>query len=142
MIEKLNSIKKLAVTALVTLLVGIFCFVLFPFLVVSGSIIFAMLTLYLPIILFIVAGICELVAAIKILATHWENPEVESSKALWGILAILLLPTIAPLIFVSKAKSAISRSGGSTTTTTTTASASTTTPTADKPAESKSASEW
>ncbi len=135
--QKLNSIKSCAIGALVCLIIGIVLLFVVPTLLVNIGV-SVVLLMYVPMILMIVAAICEFVAAIKILATNWQNPQIESSKVLWGLLALLLLPIIAPFVFVSQAKSILKNSGTQQPSNTTPTSSTTTT----TPDISKSADQW
>ncbi len=48
--------------------------------------------------------LCVIYVPITIMLTNWHNNELNSCKWPWGILAIFILPFLAPLIFTSKAK--------------------------------------
>ncbi len=133
--SKLNSIRNCTIVALILFIIGIVLLFLGPVIFVDSLGTASLFLLYAPIFLVIVAGICELVAAIKILATNWQNPQVESTKVLWGLLAIFLLPIIAPLVFVGQARPFIRNSNNQTT--------NTPTPTAGPvPDTSRSADNW
>ncbi len=56
----------------------------------------------------IVALVLEIYCIVMIFSTNWKNDKLESSKVLWGILALIVLGPIASLVFSSKAKKILS----------------------------------
>ncbi len=57
------------------------------------------LVLIFTIIGAIVTLIFDIINAIKILTTDWEDQELNNSKTIWGILSLILLGPIATIIF-------------------------------------------
>ncbi len=55
------------------------------------------------VIAFVILAIMEFIGAIYILATDWKLPSLNNDKILWGILALVILPTISLIIFGQKA---------------------------------------
>ncbi len=133
--SKLNSIRNCTIAAMILFIIGIVLFFVGPVAFIQSLGTTSFFLLWAPVFLFLAAGICELVAAIKILATNWQNPNVESSKVLWGLLAIFLLPIIAPLVFVSQARPFIRNNNNQQT-------ATPAAPTGPAPDTSKSADNW
>lgn len=71
----LDLLKKIKISSIVSL---IFMFTLF---------------------LILVTLIIDIVNAIRILSTNWQNKETNDSKIIWGIFTVIILGPIASLIF-------------------------------------------
>ena len=82
--------------------------------------------MYIGVITIIAGGPICLAAAIMILATDWQNQEINDSKLLWGLLGLLLIPAIAPIVFGNKAVRILSNNTSSNPSTQPTTSAITT----------------
>ena len=102
LIKKAKTIRWLGIATIVILPIAII-------LVVIGAI----LALYLfeigMVLLWIGVGLCIavspicLTSSIKVLATNWENEQLENDKITWGLLDLLIIPGIASIVFSSKA---------------------------------------
>ncbi len=57
----------------------------------------------------IASFVLDIINAIAILTTDWENEELNSDRTIWGILTLVVLGPIASLIFASKAKKVLSK---------------------------------
>lgn len=52
----------------------------------------------------VIGNIAGFVNSIIILVTHWSDPKIEKIKVMWGVLGILLLGSLATLIFCVRAR--------------------------------------
>ena len=62
---------------------------------------------FVGIIVLLVGAVFEIIAAVTILSTDWNDKELNDKKILWGVLSLVLFPIIAPIIFYVSAKKKI-----------------------------------
>ncbi len=103
-----KQIKTFSIIGLVAIPIFVICLVLSTVLVVNGSYVLPIVLNAGAVIFILVAAILDLVASIRVLATDWGNEQLNNDKTLWGILGLIILPTIAPLIFSCKATKVLS----------------------------------
>ncbi len=94
LLKKANTIKKLGIAGIILVPVAILLFII--------SLFFWPL-IYVGAVVIVAGGPICLAAAIMILATDWQNQEINDCKLLWGLLGLLLIPAIAPIVFGNKA---------------------------------------
>lgn len=90
--KNLNSLKKMIIALPILVAVSIIT-IYIPY-----------INFFAPYILITISVILEISIAVKILATKWQCPSINDKKILWGILAIIILPLIAPIIFYISSK--------------------------------------
>ncbi len=104
-LKRAKIIKAIGIT---TLSVGLAWILFF---IIS---IFVPFMMWLGVVAVVAWGPACLTAAILILITDWQCAELDDCKVLWGVLGILLLPSIAPTVFGVKAVKALTNINSST----------------------------
>ncbi len=92
-----NNVKTLKIMTIIIICLSIVDVVLLILSVIS------LLFLYIVIPLLISLLVLNLVCAIKIMTTNWQDEKLNNDKTLWGILAIVILGWIALLTFIINA---------------------------------------
>ena len=83
-LEFLERIKKISIISLIISVISFIFLFIFPLI----TLILCLITLSL-----------NITNAIKILSTNWKNKKIDETKILWGVLTIVVLGSIASLVF-------------------------------------------
>lgn len=96
LIKKAESIRKYGIVSLIAIV-----FVIIWAVLMVTSMSFSMFVTWLILILvtLILVFVMEITCVIKILATDWKNSDLNSQKAIWGVLCIVVLGPISAIIF-------------------------------------------
>lgn len=110
-LKKAETIKRCGITSLIWVFFVIICAVMRviwphiwwrvigPYISLGGSI--HLLFLFLMLGFIALSFIFNIISAIMILSTDWKNNDLNSQKIAWGILCIVILGSIAAIIFGS-----------------------------------------